>query len=510
MIKRIVLALGAVAAAAVAAPPSTRTAEIGDADTRRWWQLTEELSGDAMEGRDTGSPGYDRAARLVAARFAAAGLKPAGEAGSWYQPLRFDDLTLAVDRSAIRVGDTPLRLLHDITVRVAPGMPASLDAGLAFRGYCAPGSLGDVRGKAVLCYGWRRAGLTDAAARMRAVAQAGGAALVTIADPGFTVEPMRWPVAYARSVVPAGEPPSDADRLVSATLNPETLGKVIDGSGRSAADLLRAGSAGRPLPSFDLPRRLTANLQVERHALVSANVLGVLPGTDPALKGQYVVLSAHLDGYGHGEPVAGDGLYNGALDDAAYVALLERVAERRHGRGFRRSVIVAAFTGEEKGLLGARAFVAHPTVPARAIVADINLDQLRPIFPLELLTVHALDDTTLGDTVRAVARRLGIAVQRDPEPERNLLRRADHWPFLQAGIPATGFVFGYRPGTDAERRYRLWYETRYHKPQDDTGQPINWTAAASFNRFFYDLVAAVADADAAPAFKRDSPLRPRS
>ncbi|HEY8683297.1 MAG TPA: M28 family peptidase, partial [Rhodanobacter sp.] len=326
----------------------------------------------------------------------------------------------------------------------------------------------------------------------------------------FTVEPMRWPVAYARTMAPLDAPPSTDARMLLATLNPQALAALIAGSGQDAQQLLALGSAGKPLPRFELAGRFQARLNLTRRVVTSANVLGVLPGTDPQLREQTVVLSAHLDGYGHGEPVHGDDLYNGTLDDAAYVALLEQLAARRHGQGYRRAVLFAAFTGEEKGLLGSRYFVAHPTVPKHAIVADINLDQLRPIFPLTRLTVHALDDSTLGDTVRAVATRDGIIVQHDPEPERNLLRRADHWSFVQAGIPATGFVFGYQPGTDAEQRYRHWYEVQYHRPQDDLSQPMDWTAAARFNRFFYQLVAAVADADAAPQWKPDSPLAPRA
>lgn len=221
------------------------------------------------------------------------------------------------------------------------------------------------------------------------------------------------------------------------------------------------------------------------------------------------MLTAHLDGYGHGEPVNGDGLYNGTLDDAAYVALLIRLAERRAGRGFRRPVIFAAVTGEEKGLLGSAWLVAHPPVPLGRIAADINLDQLRPIFPLALLTVHALDDTTLGDDARAVAEAMGIQVQNDPEPERGLLRRSDHWNFLKAGVPAVNFVFGYRPGTESERIYRQWYRTGYHKPQDDLAQRIDWKAAADFNRFFFALVARVADGEARPAWKAGSALAPK-
>ena len=124
--------------------------------------------------------------------------------------------------------------------------------------------------------------------------------------------------------------------------------------------------------------------------------------------------------------------------------------------------------------------------------------------------MHALDDTTLGDDVRAVTASMGIAVQRDPEPERNLLQRSDQWNFLKAGIPATAFVFGYRPGSASERIYRRWYRTGYHKPQDDLAQLMDWKAAADFNRFFGALVTRVADQDAAPAWKPDSPLRPKT
>jgi Zn-dependent M28 family amino/carboxypeptidase len=147
-------------------------------------------------------------------------------------------------------------------------------------------------------------------------------------------------------------------------------------------------------------------------------------------------------------------------------------------------------------------------VPLKRIAADINLDQLRPIFPLQLLTVHALNDTTLGDDSRVVAQALGIAVQEDPELERNLLSRSDNWPFMQAGVPATSFVFGYRPGSRSEQIYRQWYRTGYHKPQDDLKQPMDWKAAADFNRFFYQLVERVADQRTPPTWKSGSALRP--
>ena len=498
------------ASTALAAKPSSRLHEISDPDTRAWWQATEALSNDAMEGRDIGSAGYDRAASLVANRFAAAGLKPAGVDGTWFQPFQFDDWQVTTKGTDIAVGKHPLRLLYDIFPRTSPGMPTTIDAPLMFGGYCAPGALAEARGKVVLCFGWSRAGLTSRADRFKAAQQAGAIGVLDIADPGYIEEPTRWPMAYARSVTAVGAPVVAGNDVLAATLNADSLAPSIAGSGHDATQLIAWGSAGKPLPSFDVPSHFRAHFQLQHRVITSANVLGLLPGTDPALHDETVVISAHLDGYGHGESVAGDNIYNGTLDDAAYVALLQRLAERRQGKGFRRPVLFAAFTGEEKGLLGSRGFLAHPTVPIRSIAANINLDQVRPIFPLDLLTVHALNDSTLGDSVRTVASGLGIDVQIDPEPERNLLRRADNWPFIEAGIPATGFVFGYRPGSDSEQRYRHWYQVQYHRPQDDLTQPMNWKAATKFNRFFYDLVSAVANADAPPGWEAGSTLAPRS
>lgn len=477
-----------------------------DADTATWWATTAELSNDSMEGRDTGSAAYLRAAKLVAAKFAAAGLKPAGENGSWFQNVPMHEVR--VTRATVRAGRTPLRFLHDLTISPNGGTPARVNAPLSYGGYCAADALGDVRGMIVICHGTHKTGLPSASEREKAVRAEGAIGILTIADPGFTVEPPRWPYAYARTVTLTDDKP-ESDPFLRMTLNAASLGKLLAGTGRNAAVLIASGSAGKPLPSFALRDRLTATFAIAQHDIGSPNVLASLPGSDPKLAGQAIVLSAHLDGYGYGEPVNGDRLYNGTLDDAAYVALLIRLAERRHGQAYQRPILFAAWTGEEKGLLGSRWFVAHPTVPLSRIAGNINLDQLRPIFPLKLLTVHAIGDTTLGDDVRAVANGLGIEVQADPEPERNLLRRSDHWPFLQAGIPATGFVFGYRPGSRSEQIYRQWYRTGYHKPQDDLKQPMDFEAAGDFNRFFYALVERVADQPAAPAWKPGSALRPQ-
>jgi hypothetical protein len=503
------LAGPALAAPAPAPPPNT------DPDTRAWWAITAALSGDDMEGRDTGSAAYERAARWVAARFARAGLKPAGDAGGWLQSVPLEEVRVDKAGTSFRIahdkgGVDDVAFLRQISVRATRSLPAFLDAPLSFRGYCSPAEMGsDMRGKIAVCFGGRRSGVPDGATRLKAAQAAGALGLIAVDDPGFTIEPARWPDAYARSVTLAGAPPPPAPELAVMRLSDQAFATLIAGSGHRPQEILNAGAASRPLPVFDIPARLRARFHLSTARYAADNVLGLLPGTDPALKPQVVVVSAHLDGYGHGEPVKGDAIYNGAFDDAAYVATLIRLAETRQGHGLRRSVLFAAFTGEEKGLLGATWFTRHPTVARADLAADINLDQLRPLFPLKILTMHALDDTTLGATARAVAAPMGIEIRPDHEPDRHLLMRADHWPFLKIGVPATGFVFGYDPGTEAERRYRQWYDIRYHRPQDDMTQPIDFQAAADFNTFFYRLTTAVADAEQRPAFLPGSPLAPK-
>jgi Zn-dependent M28 family amino/carboxypeptidase len=252
-------------------------------------------------------------------------------------------------------------------------------------------------------------------------------------------------------------------------------------------------------------------MKFETAELKSDNVLGVLPGSDPALANEYIVISAHLDGYGIGEPWGSDNVYNGAFDDAAYVATLIDFAEslKAARRSLKRPVLFAVWTGEEKGLLGSRYYVAHPTIPKERFAGNVNLDQLRPIFPLKTLTTLAVDDSTMGDTVRQVAGTMDIRIQADPEPGRNLLRRSDHWNFMQIGVPAVGFIFGYEPGSPEEKIYREWYAYRYHSPKDDLDQPWDPAAAAKFNDFFGKVVEALANAPEKPHWKPGSPYAPK-
>ena len=519
--RTIAAALALLAASCATAPnPPSGT----DADTAAWWQITGDLSSDAMEGRDTGAPGYDRAAKYVAAKFATLGLKPAGENGGWYQTLPLKEVrvekegtSFEIDAEIILAHDgvfplkTELSFLNDITVRPSWSLPAEIDAPLAFRGYCSAKDMIDVKDKIAICFGARRTGMTTGAQRLEAAAKAGAVGIINVDDPGFTIEPSRWPEAYARAISFRESPPVAYPSMVVMRLASGGMDRLLSGtySNQSAAAILKAGAASQPLPSFDIPARLKATFNQSTHELQSDNILALLPGTDPVLSKEIVLVSAHLDGYGFGEPVNGDSLYNGAFDDAAYVATLLRLAEQQAGKGFKRSVLFAVYTGEEKGLLGSEWFSTHLTIPKENIAAVVNLDQLRPLFPLKALTMHAIDDTTLSSNVRRVASAMNIEIRPDLEPERNLNQRTDHWPFLRASVPATNFVFAFDPGTESERRYREWYQVRYHRPQDDMTQPIDWRATRDMNLFFYRLVEDIANDPVRPSFIPGSKWAPK-
>lgn len=498
-------ALGLIVCLAVSAGHATEP----NAATRRWWSHVEVLAADNMEGRDTGSTGHAKAAAYVVNQFQQNGITPAGERG-YYQQVPIRALRLNTGASSLqltRSGRTqPLRWLQHMTVGPATGLPASMTGRLIFAGSDNAAGV-DIAGAIVVRITPERF-VPDAPAQPAPPAAA--AAVIGI-DSAVGVEPNRWPAQYAVAMTladaPAAPRPSGP---VGFRFNPALADVLFEGSGHSYKELLALAAQGRPVPTFPLDGTLAIRMQFDASSLVSDNVIGVLRGSDPTLADEYVVLSAHLDGYGMGEPWGGDRIYNGAFDDAAYVATLIDVAERLRASGtkLRRSLLFAVVTGEEKGLLGSRYYTQHLTVPRERLIANINLDQLRPVFPLRTLTTLAVNDSTLGDTARAVAATMNIRIQPDPEPLRNLLRRSDHINFIQIGVPAVGFIFGFEQGTPDEAAYRKWYEDRYHSPLDDLAQPWVPQAAADFNDFFARLVETLANADDRPRWKPGSALAP--
>jgi hypothetical protein len=473
-----------------------------------WWRLTTALSNDQMEGRDTGTEAYERAARYVADQFKAAGLQPAGDNGTYFQRVPMHEVDLDLTHSSVELVDsagayTPLALLYDVTT--APRAAPLTEGQLIFLGYGQPPEGVDLHGKIGVLFNNATAGR-----RSPALNTSGLLAIVSIDDPAIS-EPTHWPAAYAHTVTIVG-----AARAANPNAGPltirisyESAPKLFAGSNADSAKILADAVKGLPIPSMALARTLRYKLATTEKDISSPNIIAILPGSDPALASEYVALSAHLDGYGYGTAVLGDNLYNGALDDAAYVATLIELAQNLHGKAPKRSLLFAIFTGEEKGLLGSAWYTQHLTVPKEKIVADLNLDQLRPIFPLKVLTMEGIADSTLGDTAKSVAATFNIELRPDHETERRLFSRSDNFNFVKIGVPIGSFIFGYNPGTDEERIYRDWYARRYHKPQDDLLTPIDWAAAVTFNNFYRALALAIANAPTRPQWLPTSQYAPK-
>ncbi|HTC75502.1 MAG TPA: M28 family peptidase [Edaphobacter sp.] len=541
--------------------PNAQSQQKPDAATAAWWAQTTALSNDSMEGRDTGTEAYDRAAKYVADQFQSAGLKPAGDNGTFFQRVPMHQVELIAEKSSIEIlpddgKPIPLQLLQQITVTPRDQMPEALTAPMVFIGDGANDL--DVRDKIVVFFNYISSSIqgrprdTFAPRRQQALIKAGAAAVISIDNPS-AIEPFHWPASYARTVSlerpPVVEDIPSPPVPLSLRISADAASALFTNSGHSFSEILTLAGKDKTLPSFPLNASLRLRLTKEIKEISSPNILAILPGFDPKLAPEYVALSAHLDGYGYGTPVLGDNLYNGTLDDAAYVALLIELAKNlSHDGRFSyqkqlkhelkadpcagrwqgekpepcsttasaptldkapaRSLLFCIFTGEEKGLLGSAYFTQHLTVPKENIVANLNLDQLRPIFPLNILTMEGLNDSTLGETVQTVASQFKIEIRPDLEPERNLFRRADNYNFVRIGVPIASFIFGYDKDSPEELIYRDWYARRYHKPQDDIKTPIDWDAAAKFNRFYTALTLTIANASARPQWLPSSPYSP--
>jgi Zn-dependent M28 family amino/carboxypeptidase len=290
--------------------------------------------------------------------------------------------------------------------------------------------------------------------------------------------------------------------------NPAHADKLFAGSGRTWQEIVSSLGSQQPLQHFPLAITIRAKTGVKRSTAQSENLAGVLPGSDSKLKNEFVVISAHLDHLGIGEPVNGDKIYNGAMDDASGIASLIEVARAMRDSAAKptRSILFLAVTAEEKGLLGSEYFASHPTVKG-TIVADLNMDMYLPLFPLKFLEVQGLGESTLGDDVTAVAKDAGVTVQADKQPDHVRFIRSDQYSFIKKGVPSLAFKFGWLPGTPEEKLFNDWYKERYHGVKDDTSQPVDTAAAAQFNALLEKLALRIADADINPTWKPESFFR---
>jgi Zn-dependent M28 family amino/carboxypeptidase len=500
-------------------------------DGKRWWSYVEFLASDKLEGRNTGSEGHRKAAEYVAAQFQRDGLKPAGTQG-YIQPVKFNTKELDESDSSLlleRDGkQQTLKLGEDAIIGTRVDPAPSVEAGMVFVGYGlrVPDDKYDdyagldTKGKIAVYIGGAPSSMSSALAahyqsggqRWETLKSAGMVGAIGIPNPHHMDVP--WPrIALSRFQVTMqlAAPGMDesAGEQIAIAWNPQHADELFAGSGHKFDDLVAIAESGKQLPRFALTPKLKAKTAVKRGSVESQNLAAIYPGSDPKLKDEYVVMSAHIDHLGIGKPINGDSIYNGAMDNASGVASILEIADHLKEANIKtkRSILFVVVTGEEKGLLGSRYYSLNPTVPAKSIVADINTDMFLPIYPLKILTVYGLDESTVGDDARAIAQKLGIKAQPDPEPVRNIFIRSDQYNFVRQGIPSVMVDFGNEKGSPEEALEKQWLTDRYHAPSDDLNQPVDKQAAGQFNVLVEQLIERIADADARPSWKPNSFFR---
>jgi len=475
------------------------------------------LADDLLEGRGTNSRGYEIAAKYMATEFESMGLTPAGDAGTYLQtvPLRSarpDELNTALSVSRNGKAETLVFRKDFLTIGDPARKETSVEASVVYVGFgvTAPEQNYDdykgidVRGKIVALVfeapnfeSSLKAHYSSFEQKTANAVAHGAVGLIVVNDPVLEgLYPFKEQVRDLsrpglRWLTREGVPNDYFPQLRGgAFLSLEASRQLFAGSGHTPEEVFQAAKEGKSLV-FPLPLTARIHKQTKLEDVSSHNVVAKLEGSDPALKNEYLVYSAHLDHLGIGEAVKGDTIYNGALDNASGCAILLEVARAFSQMNPRpkRSILFVAVTGEEAGLLGSDYFAHYPTVSKDAIVANVNMDEDQMLWPLLDIIPFGAEHSTLDGVVKRAAERLHLALSPDPMPEQVIFIRSDQYSFVKQGIPAVFPTAGFKssdPKIDPVAIFKEWEETRYHQPQDDMQQPnLDFNQAVKYAQFAY-------------------------
>lgn len=451
------------------------------------------LSSDRMAGRRPGTAGFDSAAAYVIRQARALGLEPAGSDGTFRQPIVFRRARVDPTDVAFSVGGEALESGAEFSL--SPGIADSetdLRAPMVFAGFAisAP-DLDyddfegiDVAGKLVVVVGGAPTGmgslertvLSSSKAREAELRARGAAGIILVqaVDAGDDLpERLRTGFVVPENVEAGEREELDASLVVTERVADQWMARV----GRSLEEVQARIRAGEP-QSFDLDGEGHVRARFVHESFESANVVARLPGSDPQLGTEHLVLTAHLDHLGTGEPLEGDSIYNGTLDNASgSAALLSLASMLTRMESPRRSVLFLWVTAEESGLLGAEYFARFPTVAQETLVANQNIDGVMGMIAAASdVLAFGYEHSNLSEAVDFAVARTATPVSPDPTPEENLFVRSDQYAFVRQGIPAIWVQAGRTsidPAIDAQAALDEWIARRYHKPTDDGDQPVD-------------------------------------
>ena len=491
------------------------------------------LADDRLRGRLPGTPGYQLAVDYVTAQLKQNGVQPAGEKGTYTQAVRlrraFAEAGAAASYQPADGAAQPLAVGEAITFYPNPGQAEVrvADAPLVFAGYgiSAPelkyddyAGL-DARGKVVVVTHQRARQFADNErqyfADLRTVLETAarhGAVGVLLAAAYANAKLPNSPQGLVSALGPDGQVAvsrsyaAGSAQLVGS-IGAAALQQLFLGAARDTGQVLSALREGKPA-SLPLPGRLSAHYRSRYHDVDSYNVVGKITGSDPKLKSEYVVHSAHLDHLGVGKASNGDSIYNGAHDNATGVASVLEISRLYASLKTKpkRSILFVLVTGEEMGLLGSAYFARFPTVPARALVADINTDMPTLIAPLLSVVPLGADHSSLMQEVKTAADYLKISIEPDPEPAQNRFIRSDQYSFVVRGVPALHLKYGNRTAdgrNNLSETVQQWRAVTYHKPQDNfEGGTFDWAAGAQYVRLNFLIGYQVAQGVGRPTWNK--------
>ncbi len=486
------------------------------------------LADDARAGRMTGEPGYDDAARYVADRFEEFGLEP-GTPGGWFQPVPL--ISYRVDPESPEFvlhedgGDTHFAYPDDFTARsdkVRTQSARTAEVVYVGFGVHAP-DLGysdydgvDVSGRIVALFDGapatfphnERAYYSSSRSKAREAVRRGAVGAISLRS-RLAQRRMGW----ERIKMLAGTRPSmtwvSADGRaanyfpeleVGAGISAATAARLFASAPISFEQALDAAEDARPA-STPLGISVSISSRTVHERIESPNVVGIVRGTDATLDEEYVVYSAHLDHLGTGVPEDGDGIYNGAYDNAMGISLMLETARAMSMAPPRRSVLFLAVTGEERGLLGSDYYANYPSVPIDSVVANVNLDMPLFLYPVADVIAFGAEHSSLDAVVERAATAEGFTLTADPIPEETLFVRSDQYSFVRQGVPAIFLVPGFTsrdPGMDGQAAFSAFLKNHYHRPSDDLTQPVDWDSARRFARTNMRIGTAIGNADRRP------------